>query len=327
MRVAIVTTSYPAFAGDACGHFVQSEVRRRAAIDEVVVVTARHEHDAGPPSIDEEPWSVLRLAGGDAFGWPGLGARIRARPHRLAFAAAWAWRARQTLVTLAPFDRIVAHWAVPCGWPLSTSLRVPVELVSHGADVRTLVSCPRALRRVIVWRLLRDADTWRFVSSALLDRLLASLDPPDARRLSRIAHVEKAPIDMPDVRLAAAETRAVHAGVRLVVCVARLVPAKRVDRVIDHAATLRAPLRLVVVGDGPARASLERRARSLGMDALFVGLTTRPVALAWIGAADLVLHASEAEGLSTVEREASALGVPFCFVGADGGVCMSRDLR
>ena len=59
---------------------------------------------------------------------------------------------------------------------------------------------------------------------------------------------------------------------------------------------------------GPnARASnASRRAR--GVDARFVGAVGRTTALAWIGAAAELLHASTAEGLSTVVREAEALG-------------------
>ena len=145
--------------------------------------------------------------------------------------------------------------------------------------------------------------------------------------MERIARVEACAIDMPDVRDLAREKRALDPGVHLVVCVARLVPGKRVERVIDHMARRRhPPSRLVVVGDGPLRASLESRALRLGVDARFVGRTARPVALAWIAAADEVLHASLAEGLSTVEREALALGVPFRFVGP-GAVCRDGDLR
>jgi teichuronic acid biosynthesis glycosyltransferase TuaC len=97
------------------------------------------------------------------------------------------------------------------------------------------------------------------------------------------------------------------------------------NRVVDFVATELAPAtRLVVVGDGPLRSRLEGHARARGVDALFVGKTTREEALAWILAADVVLHASRAEGLSTVEREARALGVPFCFVGT---VPARSDLR
>jgi hypothetical protein len=327
VRVAVVTTSYPAYEGDACGHFVEAEAALLAARARVTVVTAAHRHEGElePPPRPEEPATVLRLPGGDAFGWPGVGARLRAHPPRALGACAWVARARLALTSLAPLDRVVAHWAVPCAWPVSTGLGVPLDIVSHGGDVRLLTSLPSPLRRAIVRRLLRDARSWRFVSETLLGAMLASLGPGDARRVAAIARVEAAAIDVPDVEGLARETRAPHVGVHLAVCVGRLVRGKRVDLVIDHVASQGSPRsRLVVVGDGPLRASLERRARDLGVDARFVGRTTRPRALAWIAAADLVLHASEAEGLSTVEREAAALGVPFLFV---GDVPTRRDLR
>ena len=88
----------------------------------------------------------------------------------------------------------------------------------------------------------------------------------------------------------------------------RLVPGKRVDRAVEYVASKRGLDALVVVGDGPERDRLERLARERGIDARFVGAVGRREALAWIGAADVLLHASEAEGLSTVIREAEALG-------------------
>jgi glycosyltransferase involved in cell wall biosynthesis len=110
----------------------------------------------------------------------------------------------------------------------------------------------------------------------------------------------------------------VYAGTRLYVCAARLVRAKRIDRIIEYVARLPAtpaPPRLVVVGDGPERAALENLARARRVDARFVGMAVREDALAWIGAADALLHASQDEGLSTVLREAHALGVAIERVG------------
>jgi glycosyltransferase involved in cell wall biosynthesis len=52
----------------------------------------------------------------------------------------------------------------------------------------------------------------------------------------------------------------------VVVCTARLIRAKRIDQLIDAAALLREnghPVNLLFVGDGPERASLEERAKSL----------------------------------------------------------------
>jgi glycosyltransferase involved in cell wall biosynthesis len=96
----------------------------------------------------------------------------------------------------------------------------------------------------------------------------------------------------------------------LYVCAGRLVRSKRVDRVIDYVASHREvePI-LVVIGDGPERARLETLARNWAIDVRFLGNTPRRETLAWIGAADELVHASIAEGMSTVMREAEQLGV------------------
>jgi glycosyltransferase involved in cell wall biosynthesis len=318
MRIAVVTTSYPAFLGDPCGHFVETHTRTLAQLDDVVVVAPE---TGGVRPVGRERSSgsltVIRLAGGNAFGWPGVVSRIRCRPYRIVGAARWAVLARHALASLAPLDRIVAHWAFPCGWPIAHDLGVPLELVSHGQDVRSLVQLPSPIRRHVLRALFRHAETWTFVSSSLHAALARMLEPEDRKRLDAVARIEPCSIEIPDVADAIRARRAARSDARLFVCVARLVPSKRVDRVVDHVARECASVcraRLVVVGDGPLRARLERQARSAGLDAVFVGRTTREVTLAWIGSADAVLHASEAEGLSTVEREAQALGVPFLSV-------------
>ena len=42
-----------------------------------------------------------------------------------------------------------------------------------------------------------------------------------------------------------------------------------------------------------------------------MGTRSRRDTLAWLGAADEIVHASKAEGLSTVIREAEHLGIPL----------------
>jgi glycosyltransferase involved in cell wall biosynthesis len=86
------------------------------------------------------------------------------------------------------------------------------------------------------------------------------------------------------------------------------VPGKRVDRAL--VAARRAGASLVVVGDGPERERLARLAEDLRVRARFVGRVPRDEALAWIAAADRLVHLSDAEGAPTVVREARALGVP-----------------
>jgi glycosyltransferase involved in cell wall biosynthesis len=186
---------------------------------------------------------------------------------------------------------------------------VPLEVVSHGGDVRLLVAMPKGIRRMVIRQLLERATTWRFVSLSLLESLESALEDDERKRLRHIATVAPSSIAMLDVR-DAIRARKREIGARpLYVCVGRLVASKRVDRVIDYVAECKdAPL-LVVIGDGPERARLEQVAQRWQIDARFVGNAPRREALTWIGAADELVHASIAEGASTVVREAELLGV------------------
>jgi len=253
--------------------------------------------------------SVVTPGPGGPFGWPGAAARIRERPARAWEAARWIATARRALASLDA-DRVVAHWAIPSAFPIARPGDHELEIVSHGGDVRLLRALPAIARRRIVRTLAFAASPWSFVSHALLDDLAASLDRETRAAVERVARIRPAPIELPDVTAAAAERRKSFAGARLAVCVGRLIATKRFDRAIAFVGARGAHERcsLVVVGDGPERAALERIARTQGVDARFVGAVGRREALAWIRAADVLLHASEAEGLSTVVREAEALG-------------------
>jgi teichuronic acid biosynthesis glycosyltransferase TuaC len=290
--VCVVTTSYPSHDGDPAGHFVQAEVEELEALGHRVTV-------------------VTPQAGG-AFGWPGAAFRLREKPWRAFESAAWMVRATAQ-VRDSGAQRIIAHWSVPSAFPVVTSAGlddVPLEVVSHGGDIRLLAASPRVIRHSVVRRLLRRATTWRFVSEPLLDRLASSLEAPEATALRAMATVAPSPLAMIDVKDDVRARRSAIGARPLFVCAGRLVRSKRVDRVIDYVAGKRGgqPI-LVVIGDGPERARLEKLAREWQIDVRFLGNTPRREALAWIGAADELVHASIAEGISTVVREATHLGV------------------
>ena len=199
------------------------------------------------------------------------------------------------------FDRVIVHWALPI------ALVVPnVELVSHGSDARVLAKLPG--RDALVSALVSRARSWRFVSDALRDELLRSLSPAAARRVLAKSFVRAASIAVPDVHERAAVLRAQLGAFD--VSVGRLVASKRVDKAIERAARTRDLL--VVVGDGPERARLERRASERSARVRFVGDLPRHEALAYISAARALVFASEREGCSTVVREARALATPIC---------------
>lgn len=287
MRIALVTTSFPTDEGDPSGHFVQAEARELERQGHEVIVVA-------PPP-------------GGAFGWPGVAARVRERPARLLDAARWVMAARARLAGIEA-ERIVAHWAVPCGWPVAMTSRAELEVVSHGGDVRLLTRMPRVVRERVVGAIAERATTWRFVSEALKEALLESLGRGARDRVARVAVVRAAKVEMPDVGEAVARKKRELGAARVAVSVGRLVRSKRVDRAIEHVARTREVDALVVVGDGPERGRLEALARARDVDARFLGVLPRAETLAWIGAASIVLHASEHEGASTVLREAAAMG-------------------
>ena len=297
MRIAVVTTSYPSFEGDPSGHFVETEVAE--------LERAGHE------------LCVVRPDPGGAFGWPGAPTRIRERPTRAVSAAAWVARAALRLRRFAP-DWVIAHWCVPSAFPiaLGVSASTELEIVSHGGDVRLLTALPSSTRTTIVRALLRRTTRWRFVSEELLVALESTLPADDARTLRACAVIVPGALEVPDVRDDALAKRSALRPRRLYVCAGRLVASKRIDKVIDYVATShdhgtrRDERVLVVLGDGPERAHLERLAKAWQMDVRFLGTTTRREALGWIGAADELVHASRVEGLSTVVREAEHLGVP-----------------
>jgi glycosyltransferase involved in cell wall biosynthesis len=250
-------------------------------------------------------------------------ARAREAPWRLLAAGSFAAGVRHRLRGLLPIDRAIAHWIIPCAWPLLLRTRAELEVVAHGADVRLLVRAPRPVRHHVVRALLDRGARFTFAAQASLRALSRALEPAIAAALEARSRVAPPAVDLPDVAVRAAALRAeigldFARGERLAVVACRLVTDKRVDVAIEAASSAHSPVRLVVVGDGPARGELERLAAATatapGAQAgarrvIFTGTLPRREALAWIAAADVILHPSAVEAAPTVIREARALGV------------------
>jgi glycosyltransferase involved in cell wall biosynthesis len=131
--------------------------------------------------------------------------------------------------------------------------------------------------------------------------------------------------DLPpaDSASAAAERRrlGVPAGTLLVGSMFRFQPEKRVALWLKAAAALRArhaAARFVLYGAGPLLPELRRRAAALGLQShlMLPGLTRDP--LAALGAMDVFLLTSEAEGTPNVLIEAQWAGTPVVATAAGG---------
>ncbi|MEV5746949.1 glycosyltransferase family 4 protein [Actinoallomurus sp. NPDC052308] len=102
------------------------------------------------------------------------------------------------------------------------------------------------------------------------------------------------------------------------VCVSRLVPHKRVDRLLDVAERLR--VRVHVIGRGPEEAGLRARIAARGLADLVVlhGYLPEEDKVALVARARLHLSASRGEGWGLSVAEAAALGVPTVAYDVDG---------
>lgn len=295
-RSVLVTTSYPASPDDPSGHFVAAEVAARRARGERVTVLAPR---VGGASGAAEP-GVRWLPAYGAFGWPGVLARLRERPLRVLGVLRFVLAARRELARERHAERVVAHFIVPCAWPIAARREGrSLEVVAHGSDVRLLARLPAPLRRHIARRLA--GSEVRCTSEELRAELVRALGPLPTCEL----RVEPPALALPHspTRAEARAELGIDAHARLIVVAGRLVRAKRVE-VALRAALLAPGARAVVVGDGPERAELERRFP----EARFVGNVPRRRALTWLTAADVLLSASRLEGAPSVVREARALG-------------------
>jgi glycosyltransferase involved in cell wall biosynthesis len=327
MRIVVVTTSFPRSADDPSGHFVRSATRRLVDSGHEVHVIAPGGAPFHPPE-EEDGLVVHRAGGGSLFAWPGAIARAQEAPWRTLSVFGFATGVLSRLGAIGQVDQAIAHWIVPSAFPLLLGVRAPLSVVAHGADVRLLLRAPRFARERALGALLARGAHFTFAAGALLEPLAAAISSGLAAALGRASRVAPPPIDVPEVSAQAAAIRgslALERGTRVLVAACRLITTKRVELALGAARELAGAARLWVIGDGPERAALERRAAELGAVVTFTGTLPRREALAWLAAADVLLHPSVVEAAPTVIREARALGTPVVACDAGDVVAWARD--
>ncbi|MGE3505367.1 MAG: glycosyltransferase [Alphaproteobacteria bacterium] len=132
-------------------------------------------------------------------------------------------------------------------------------------------------------------------------------------------HLIDNPIDVVQIRAAAAPAvRAEGAGPRLVAS-GRLTHQKGFDRLIDLFATMASDAHLTILGEGPDRAALEKRAKALGIAKRisFAGFQAQP--WAFYAGADAFLLPSRWEGMPNAALEALACGTRVITTPESGG--------
>ena len=93
-------------------------------------------------------------------------------------------------------------------------------------------------------------------------------------------------------------------------CLARLIPPKRQDLLIEAWAQLDPRAQLLIAGDGPARAELEEQARHADLTDRVRFLGDRRDVPVLLAASDVLVLPSDREGLPMTVLEAMSAGVP-----------------
>ncbi|HEY0284638.1 MAG TPA: glycosyltransferase family 4 protein, partial [Vicinamibacterales bacterium] len=106
---------------------------------------------------------------------------------------------------------------------------------------------------------------------------------------------------------------------RYALFVGKLAKNKGVHALVEVASKARLEMPLVVIGDGPERASVEQAAASAGRDVRIQGWRDRREVFQWLRHAELLMFPSVwPEPLSRVLIEASALSVPMAAMNTGG---------
>lgn len=208
------------------------------------------------------------------------------------------------------FDAIDAHYLYPDGvaavW-LGRRFRKPVVITARGSDTSLL---PRyAVPRRLIGHAISAADALIAVSAGLKDGLVELGAPAEKVTVLRNGVDLRAFQPLPD--RAAVRERLGLAAAPTLLSVGLLIERKGHHLVIEALRALPGHV-LLVVGEGPERASLQALARRLGVAerVRFMGAQPHERLALFYNAADVLVLASSREGWANVLLEAMACGTP-----------------
>ncbi|MCY1058167.1 glycosyltransferase [Nannocystis sp. SCPEA4] len=336
MRVLVVTTTFPQWAGDPRGRFILRHWEARAAAGETVRFLVPR--TAWVRGALASPCEVVRFAYAPTgmsslTGHFGILENIRDRPWRallvLPFVAALQRALQREIRAFRP-DKIAAHMLLPCGWlaaEAARAARVPCELYGHGTDVDLLLRLPGPLREAAL-AALAQAESVALPSAEKLARVAAAWPggAPPLRVETMVGSVSDG-AGLEGHALADMPTRTGDE----VLFLGRLIKQKGVDDLLRAAALMPRRPRLAIAGDGPERRRLQGLAEGLQLDARFHGFVEGAAKEALYRRAALLCVPSReigglSEGAPLVIAEAKRYGLPVVATAVGGIPELMRDL-
>lgn len=307
LRVAWVSNDLPPTSG-GIQQFVDSLLQRTAGPDTLVLgpLPMRGQQESAAAYDASVPWRVERAPG-----------RLLPTPRALRWA-------RRQLVDFRP-DVVVIGSVWPLGLlaaALGRAAGAPVIGISHGAEA----GIARGLGRSLIARATRGMAAVTFISEFTRGPVASAVGEERVTHLPPGVDLERfAPSAMAGRRLRA--VWGLSDAALVVGCIARLVPRKGQDVLLRAWPSVRSvhpDATLVIVGEGPLRRRLERRARRL----TGVRITGRvawgdlPAAYAALDVFAMPVRTRlaglDVEGFGISFLEAQATGIPV-IVGRSGG--------
>ena len=321
MRIGLLSTSFPRAEDDLAGSFVRGFASALAARGHAIEVLAPapsepiHGEPPAWPGVSVEWVRYAPRAWQRSFYGAGVLDNLRSDPlSALGLAPFVAQLALETRARVQHWDALISHWAVPCAL-VAGELRGarPHLAVLHSADVFVLERLPRVMGRLLATRIAQNADSLLCSSRDLRARFLALLAPLKRAEVAARAHVSAMGIS--PVAPLTEYRDALRARLGLdgltILSLGRLIPIKGIEHAID---ALPPDCSLVICGDGPARASMEQRAR--GKRVRFMGNVFAQRKAELLHASDLFVLPSvrlpngRTEGMPQAILEAMEHGLP-----------------
>lgn len=302
MRVVFVTHHYPRWPGDfsgaALGALARALVRRGITV-RVITLSAESDDKAQLDGVMIQRVRIHRRLSHTLSDQDGFATRLGS-PLRWGMLLRL-WRGLRTAVrreVAAGADLVHAHWWIPSG--LAAPSGVPLVITVEGADA-ALLRISR-VARALAGPLLRRAAVVTAVSRPVGESIQNL-----AGRFVGAEHIHPMPIDSRGHLWTRGGAGAVLMG--------RLDAAHRVELALETVAVLASyghDLPLTIIGDGPARGALQRRAQRLGVSALvrFLGAMPSDQARGYLAKADLMLYTGRGQGTAVAAHEALIAGVP-----------------
>lgn len=212
------------------------------------------------------------------------------------------------------YDLLLASWGYPDAAGtrlLARRLGVPYVVKVHGSDLNVMTE--HRLHRLQIAAALRDARAVISVSAALGARARELGIPGE--RLHVIYNGVDTGLFRPGSRAAARQSLDLPGSGRMVLYAGNLKVEKGCIDLLEAFRSVHDTYpdsRLVFIGDGPARSSLQRRCSELGLDGCvtLAGAREHSQLPAWMQAADLLCLPSHNEGVPNVVLEAMSTGLP-----------------